>query len=302
MSSAKEFAKGKNNCYESEDSFIIWKINSMNDFTPCYFETSTSEFICHVLVLEGEMKVRYGDTEYALSKNDYASFLDKTCIELISASADIKAYVNMVEEDFILSIFRFHPLFSPDFIVNHRIEPLHHLTGNYVRLFQQRLNLIASLAADEEHLFRKEMIANAFSLFLMEVANAYSHRKEQKSRRAAPESEPSLRKRLIFNKFVEMIPEYVDKERHAGFYASKLCITPQYLNKLTKLFSNHTVYQWLGHFLVLRICKCLNETDKSMQEIADIFNFPCLGTMCKFFKRETGITLTQYRQRERMKG
>lgn len=51
-----------------------------------------------------------------------------------------------------------------------------------------------------------------------------------------------------------------------------------------------------AHSLVGEIAKQLENTNDTMQQIANNLNFPDQVTLTKFFKRQTGYSLSEYRK------
>lgn len=82
-----------------------------------------------------------------------------------------------------------------------------------------------------------------------------------------------------------------------SFYASELCISQQYLNRIIKGQTEKTASEWICNSLVGEIAKMLEFTNNSMQQIAIELNFPDQATLSKFFKHQTGYSLTEYRKK-----
>lgn len=56
-----------------------------------------------------------------------------------------------------------------------------------------------------------------------------------------------------------------------------------------------TAKEWIDKTLTMLLQLELRCTNKSQKMIADEFGFMSLSSLCKFFKRRTGITTTEYR-------
>ncbi len=74
-------------------------------------------------------------------------------------------------------------------------------------------------------------------------------------------------------------------------------ITPQYLNRIVKCQTDKTAYEWICLSLVGEIAKLLENTNDTMQQIANHLHFPDQVTLTKFFKRQTGYSLSEYRKK-----
>ena len=80
------------------------------------------------------------------------------------------------------------------------------------------------------------------------------------------------------------------------FYASSLCVTPQYLRRIVKYMSGKTVHTWINEALIREIEKRLAETDMTIQQIAEELSFSEQATLTRFFKRYKGISPLKYRK------
>ena len=103
----------------------------------------------------------------------------------------------------------------------------------------------------------------------------------------------------IFIKFLQLLQAYICNEHTAGFYADQLHITPQYLRRIVKAITGHSVYQVISDHLCREICKLLLETDLSLQEIADRLHFSDQAVLSKFFKRINGVSPLKFRIEQR---
>ena len=103
------------------------------------------------------------------------------------------------------------------------------------------------------------------------------------------------RNRQTVERFVRLVNDYAKTEHEIEFYASQLCMTAHYLGMVVKKETGITAKEWIDKTLVILIQLELRYTSKSLKMIANEFEFVSLSTLCKFFKRRTGITATEYR-------
>ena len=107
---------------------------------------------------------------------------------------------------------------------------------------------------------------------------------------------PYSRKEKLCWRFWELICKNCCLHREVAFYANELCITPFYLSQITKGFMNDTPKGLIERQVILEMKMLLETTDMSVKEIAEYLNFEDGSYMCRFFKRHTGISLTEYRR------
>lgn len=109
-------------------------------------------------------------------------------------------------------------------------------------------------------------------------------------------SSSSLRVKQLFDRFIQLVTEYHDRERGMAFYAEKLCLTPKYLSKLVKQASGRSAPDWIDSFVILEAKNMLKYSDVPIKEIVYRLHFPNQSVFYKFFKTHTGQTPSEYRR------
>jgi len=97
-------------------------------------------------------------------------------------------------------------------------------------------------------------------------------------------------------KFWDLVGKYSAEQRSVAFYANKLNITPFYLSQIIKDFLNDSPKGLIDRQVTLKIKALLRSTDLSIKEIAYRLNFEDSSYLTRYFKKQTGMTLTQYRK------
>lgn len=140
------------------------------------------------------------------------------------------------------------------------------------------------------HSFYKELVADTFKVFLLELTHILNNKDESKAFRKF------TRKEEVFNKFMDLLLEHYKEQHEVAFYADKLFITPQYLTMIIKSLTGKTTNKWIDETLVLEARKLLKTTQAPVQQIADHLNFSDQSTFGKFFKKYHGISPVEYRK------
>lgn len=106
------------------------------------------------------------------------------------------------------------------------------------------------------------------------------------------------RKQLLFHRFMHLIHEHAAQEHQVTFYAGKLCITPRYLNEITVSATNgKTPKDLIDEQLTAEIKVQLNNPDLSIAEIAANCRFPDSSYLSRFFRKHTGISPREFRNK-----
>lgn len=102
---------------------------------------------------------------------------------------------------------------------------------------------------------------------------------------------------LLFSKFKKLVAIHSLQQRQIGFYASELCVTSKYLSTVVKNVSGRTAREWINEAVVEEMKYQLAHSGQSIKEIAYQLNFPNISFFGKFFKTQTGMSPTSYRNK-----
>lgn len=102
----------------------------------------------------------------------------------------------------------------------------------------------------------------------------------------------------IVERFLADANKYFCRERKVFYYARQQFITPKYLSMVVKQSTSKTVSQWINDFVMLEAKAQLKTSTKTIQEIAVELNFPNQSFFGKYFKKNEGISPSEYRNRK----
>lgn len=289
-----EFGRQNNNCYVMDEGFTLWKIIRKENELPVFRGENGNHLFVHILVLSGELKAEWTGILYPLTKNSFADFIDGRSLEIRDISEDIQAYVLFFTAPFIASLMKNTAPFPPSYILHTKAWPVSVLSSEMTERIQKRMSYIVESLKDESHHFYTEMMSCTLQIYMMDIANEFIRQENE----GGAQMEVS-RKHILFKQFTGLLIAHIREEHSANWYASQLCVTPQYLNRAIKSITQKTVYEHISIALTGSIIEQLEISEKPISQIAEDFHFPDLATMTKFFKRKMGKTPTEYRKSAR---
>lgn len=95
--------------------------------------------------------------------------------------------------------------------------------------------------------------------------------------------------------FIELVNKSFKRYHDTGYYADKLCITPNYLNEIIKRATGINAKLYIQNKLVSEAKRMLTYTSLSISEIAENLNFDSSSYFIRFFRKHTSYTPLQYR-------
>lgn len=239
---------------------------------------------------EGETSVSFNLHEFRLKKDSMFIFTPKNILQ-VNSQQYFKADVIAISPDFMrrinIDIKNMMPLFLK-FVEN----PTLALTPEESRSMRGMIAQIERETRGPETHFSFDIVSGLIAATIYKVGDIMYHYLAEH-----PEGQNNSHNRAeeYFKQFTHLLGEHFREERSVGFYARQLCITPKYLTTLIKRISGQSVSEWIDKYVILEAKTLLKYSTMSIQEIAYYLNFPNQSFFGSYFKRNTGMSPSQYK-------
>ena len=239
---------------------------------------------------EGETSVSYNLHEFRLKKDSMFIFTPKNILQ-VNSQQYFKADVIAISPDFMrrinIDIKNMMPLFLK-FVEN----PTLALTPEESRSMRGMIAQIERETRGPETHFSFDIVSGLIAATIYKVGDIMYHYLAEH-----PEGQNNSHNRAeeYFKQFTHLLGEHFREERSVGFYARQLCITPKYLTTLIKRISGQSVSEWIDNYVILEAKTLLKYSTMSIQEIAYYLNVPNQSFFGSYFKRNTGMSPSQYK-------
>ena len=103
----------------------------------------------------------------------------------------------------------------------------------------------------------------------------------------------------VSSQFHNDLAKHFREHRDVGFYAAQACLSAKHFSTVIKEETGHTAAFWI-HKQVISEAQMLLHTrpDLTVQAIADMLSFDEQATFSRYFRRETGISPSEFRKRK----
>lgn len=242
---------------------------------------------------EGETSLTSNLQEFRLKKDSLFIFSPKHILQ-VQSNNRFKAHLIVIAPDFLKRINidtkRMMPLF-----LQFGSLPCMELTHAESQSLRSFISMVEQELKVSETDFSSEIIGGLIAATIYKVGDILTHYLTEH-----PEVDSPIHNRAeeYFRQFTELLGEHYKHERSVGFYARQLCITPKYLTTLIKRISGKSVSEWIDNYVILEAKTLLKYSNMSVQEIAYYLNFPNQSFFGSYFKRNAGMSPSQYKAKK----
>ncbi|ELE1962836.1 helix-turn-helix domain-containing protein [Vibrio vulnificus] len=99
----------------------------------------------------------------------------------------------------------------------------------------------------------------------------------------------------LLSRFIALLQEHFERTRDANWYSDQLATTYKTLNQVCKASTSLTAKQMIDAFTITEIKRRLVVSKITSQKIAYDFGFEDPSNFVKYFKKETGLTPSMFR-------
>ena len=245
-----------------------------------------SDYNVHIFLLQGDMSFNINGKEYHATQNDGVILVKTKMVKDMQVSDDFSAIIMLLSNHYLETNT---PIISMQVkVLTYYYQcPMLTMDDREKLCFRADMDNILYRLEQKQHIFYMKTLKGAINNFMFDLINIYSrcHSKMVvQSRQAA---------KLTY-KFIDLLQQHVASNRKVEFYADKLCISPKYLSLVCLEATGQNPSYWISRFLLVRISEELADSDKSITDISNEYNFKALSHFTRYIKSNTGMTPTEF--------
>ena len=241
-----------------------------------------------IYCVKGNAKIDIYSNKHIITPKELIIILPGQLVALTDVSVDFQIRYFTITESFYSDILSGISRFSPHFFFYMRTHYWYPQTENDTRRLMNFFGMVKDKVTSND-IYRRELIIHLLRYLYLELFNAYEKEASLMTTRK------DTRKEELANKFFGLIMKHFKENKDVAFYADKLCITSKYLTMVIKEVSGKSAKDWIVEYIVLEIKSLLKNTNMNIQEIAVKTNFANQSSLGRFFRKHTGMSLSQYR-------
>lgn len=237
--------------------------------------------LCH----RGSVQSEYDMKPVEFQAHDISVMRPGHVIKNFSATADYSAQLIITP---VSSLNRMRQQYIDHHLAAHKsfdIHPCQHLTDEQYRQVCDAFRLIQT-SCNTEGIYRDELISSSFHT-LMVLLSSFRYEQLEIQQDSG---------HLLSLKFNDFVIEHYRHSREVSFYARMFHLSPKYFSTLIKQETGISAGEWIDRYVVLQAKSLLRRhRNLTIQEVADKMGFSEQASFSRFFKRETGLSPTEFR-------
>lgn len=282
---------GRNIFYEDElllADNVGEVVNSQLIFEDSMLRSSVQvDFIMILFCLKGELSFVLNKEQITLRTNDVCVIKNNDVGKALAFNAEVFiigfSNTNYFENMYSSNVWEFRNFY----LFNNHFSISSHDMQSYYGLYQ----MMRSKLTEESFIPKRDFVSKSLSLMGVIFQNIVMQSMEQRS------SQLNQRNQLLFEQFITLLKCHFRQQHSLQFYAEKLCLTPKYMSQIINEVSGHFASDWITQYLMDEAKTLLLDGRHTTSQVADALGFQNASYFTRFFKRETGLTPSQYQRK-----
>ena len=204
-------------------------------------------------------------------------------IHLWELSSDIDGYIVFFSKEIYNLHFRDKKIEEYLFFQSSKNKPELVLNIDEMKQIQPYFELMVN-ENQEDQLQKKDKMLNLLDCILVEILRIYNI----ESNHLTSTYNHKLKE------FEILLEEYYKIEKSPSFYADKMSITLKHLNRISKNILNITITELITRRVILESKRIMVDKNKNIAQIADELGYSNYSYFSKLFKKNVGITPTEF--------
>lgn len=246
------------------------------------------ELGCFIVALNGRCKISVNLMEYDVGAKSIVTILPRSVVSVISRSSDFDCCLLAFPPEFIKDMELLRTILSRAIAIEK--APVLNLDEDETIFIEELLGTFIKIynKAHSKGELGSGVIRNILMSFFYGVCAIYDKKSPVIS------NIHITRKEEITKEFLSLVFKHYSKERSIAYYADLMCITPKYLNAVIREVKGISAPQIIANAVILEAKSRLRTSTETVQQIAISLNFPNQSFFTKYFKRNVGMTPSEY--------
>lgn len=253
---------------------------------PLYGESYIAPDLLIVLCHQGKVWGRDMITELC-GTHDVGILLPEQIFTAWQASDDYRATMVAVSRQFYDHLMLSYPYTRQT--PRYRRHPNTHLTDEQYNSVLDAISLLRTIT-NTQSVHRAEMLSNLLAILINMIGEYHVSNNPQNINLSSNE--------LLFNRFYDALMQHHRESHEVTYYARLCCLSPKHFSEVIRHETGIGASEWIATYITMRAKSLLDSyRDYTIQQISDHLGFSEQSAFTRFFKRQTGMTPSRFRDR-----
>lgn len=273
-----------------QENLALWEINK-ETYKGSNTSLAFNKLYSLIIVRQGYIRIKIDDKEAVLNQNSFVQIINCKVLQLIDISDDAEAYQLIATMRYMHQSLKFKKKFPISYMIELHTNPIIELDSKNINTLIDYIKKLTTIILDANSLFQEEIIQCLLNIQFMEMGNLVVKQND-----IIFASNRLNRKEQILIEFIMLIQDNAKSKHEIDFYAQEINITSQYLANIIKELTGYTTHHWICQALIEEAKSLLNNSNMSIQQIANELHFSDQASFSKFFKKHTTQSPILYRK------
>lgn len=247
-------------------------------------------------VYEGELRLTVNADRLGFDAPVYVDFLSRFAWSDVTLAGRYRACIIVAEQEFFIEATQSIRTKVTDGVMYFSQSPFTSLKENEAIRLQQLEDVIFGTLREENNVFTRELLQTMACAWQYELWNVFFHHHQ------TVRTEGKVHWNDIVSHFFYLAHTHCREHHEVGWYAAQTGVSPDTLSAALKRLFGKTAGIILNELLVNEAKVCLNNQAFSVQEVAEMLGFADQSAFGKFFKRQCGMSPSEFRKQENTAG
>ena len=271
----------------------------------CEQQRATAGLAYLLQVTGGHLRAVYAEQEYLLQTDDLLFGAVGNMLQCVEQSDDFACTIYAIDvrtlDDILYACLRDERgwLEKSRFLLQH---PVIRLTKRQVEMIAAYRVLVRFYSDERNHYERRVAFLQAQAIIfelLSWVSDAMPAQGSTSDKQGTTKTNKTAdtRAQQLYLQFHRLVNDTHGAQRQVRWYAQQIHITPGYLHQICKQVDGRSPQEVINDIVLHEIQQRLLATDDSVKQIAFALHFGTESSFSKFFRKQTGMSPTDYRTR-----
>lgn len=263
---------------DERDVVVIDNIPSPPLVGEAYIASNLLIIVCHQgAILNDEVP------EFALRTHDVSILMPDQILLPKAITPDLRCTNIAISRRFYERLLHQYPYTR--FGSFYRRRPPCLLTEQQFSSVLDAVNLIRTLSRSESQ-HREERLSHLLCILLSMLGEYHMVNYGDEK----PESES------VFNRFYEVLIQHYRQSHEMAFYARQCCLSPKHFSEVIRRETGISANKWISTYITISAKTLLSSRkDMTIQQISQYLGFSEQASFSRYFKANTGLSPTEYR-------